>query len=355
MSSGIVESSQSGSSDREKKQQQPAAQTRARLVQKLLASGSDLPSFIRNLIEAQGVFIAGTEAAAFLIEQQSEREFGLRPVAHVRPDDSSPEVRTKALEAFAEIVRPCVVQGKDGVIEVDGTKRDAVDPQFCLVTLLRSGGNVVAVSAVITRAPNMARAQQRLTNMELVAGYFELYTLQRTSEQARMLATTHQNVLQLATSVATAEGFESAAMNLCNELASRTGATRVALGWVHGTKVKLKAMSHTEKFDKKQELSVLIVAAMEECLDQEEVVQYDPSGDADGNSNNVTRAAAELSRRQGGVSVMTLPLRRGGDIFWPRSFTTASRTTAGGSPRPASACAIPPSWRSVRSTCWPSC
>src|SRR4051794_2325212 len=312
MASGIVESPSGQDKDRDKDKVQ-ANVPRARLVQRLLAAGADLPAFVRHLIEAQGVVVAGTEAAAFLVEPENENEVRLRAVAHVRPDESTPDVRSRALEAFAEIVRPCVVQGKDGAIEIDNSKKDTVDPQFCLVTLLRSDGQVVGVSAVITRCPNIQRAQQRLTSMELVAGYFEMFTLRRASDQARAIATTHQSVLQLATTVATAEGFESAAMNLCNELATRTGATRVALGWVLGTKIKLKAMSHTEQFDKKQELAVLIVSAMEECLDQEEIVQYEPGADGT-SSNNVTRAAAELSRRQGGVGVLTLPLRRAGEI-----------------------------------------
>src|SRR3954469_1635743 len=310
MASGIVETTSGQDKDKDKVQTNVP---RARLVQRLLAAGSDLPAFVRHLIEAQGVVVAGTEAAAFLVEPENENEVRLRAVAHVRPDESTPDVRSRALEAFAEIVRPCVVQGKDGAIEIDNSKKDTVDTQFCLVTLLRSDGQVVGVSAVITRCPNIQRAQQRLTSMELVAGYFEMFTLRRASDQARQIATTHQSVLQLATTVATAEGFESAAMNLCNELATRTGATRVALGWVLGTKIKLKAMSHTEQFDKKQELAVLIVSAMEECLDQEEIVQYEPGAEGT-SSNNVTRAAAELSRRQGGVGVLTLPLRRAGEI-----------------------------------------
>ncbi|CAN5523428.1 hypothetical protein BH09PLA1_BH09PLA1_11790 [soil metagenome] len=328
MSSGIVETGSSKDPNREKRpdtQQVP----RARLVQKLMAAGADLPAFITALIETQGIVVAGTEAAAFIVEPGDaqpqapaiegettpapppQANFKLRAIAHVRPDDSDPDTRQRALEEFAKIVRPCVEQGKDGVIEVDASRRETVDPQFCLVTLLRAEGQVVAVSAVIARAPNGQRAQQRLSSMELVAGYFEMFTLKRAAEQTRAIAATNQNVLQLATAVATAEGYDAASMSLCNELAARTGATRVAIGWLEGRKIKLKAMSHTEKFDKKQELAVMIIAAMEECLDQEELVQYEPDG---ASSDNVTRASAELSRTQGGVSVLSLPLRRIGDM-----------------------------------------
>ena len=159
---------------------------------------------------------------------------------------------------------------------------------------------------------NTERARQRLMSMQLVAGYFELYTLRKNSDQARLIAQSHQHVLQLATSVATAEGFASAGMNLCNELATRSGATRVSLGWLKGRNIKIKALSHTEEFDKKQELVVLLEKVMEECIDQEDVVQFDPTGKG---TDNVTRSAQQFSRAQGGHIVLSLPLRRRSEVI----------------------------------------
>ena len=62
----------------------------------------------------------------------------------------------------------------------------------------------------------------------------------------------------------------------------------MSLGWVKGENIKVKALSHTEKFDKKQELIVKLQRVMEECLDQEEIVRFDPDGTR---SENVTREA----------------------------------------------------------------
>src|SRR5688572_3394593 len=120
-------------------------------------------------------------------------------------------------------------------------------------------------------------------------------------------------------------------MNLCNELATRTGAVRVSLGWVmgsyeKGTRIKLKALSHTEQFDKKQELAVQLVKTMEECADQEEIVQYDPSG---GGSQNVTREAQALSRMSGGNTILSLPLRRKEDSVGVITLEFAPSTKIG--------------------------
>jgi len=287
------------------------AGSRSKLVQRLLTAGNNLPAFVTDLVTAQAVTVAGTEAAGFMLERTSD-DLLLRPIAHVRPDNSNAETRTAAISAFQEIIKPCIEQGKDGAIEINGSDGTSMEPQFCLVTLLRAEGDIIAASAVITRCMNLERARQRLMSMQLVAGYFELFSLRRNSEQARVIAQSHQHVLQLATAVAVADGFEAAARNLCNELATRSGATRVGVGWIKGRTIKVQALSHTEQFDKKQELVVQMQNAMEECLDQEEAVQYDPTGA--GSTPNVSRAAQILSRAQGGNIVLSLPLRKGEDI-----------------------------------------
>ncbi len=305
VSSRIVEPSV-GQQD-EQRQQTPAAPVRSKIVQRLLEA-KDLQSFLKDLLTTQAVQVAGTEAAAFLIERQGD-QIGLRPIEHIRPDESSQEVRLAALRAFQNLVQPCVQQSKDGAIEVGSP--DGGESQYCLVTILAAEGQAIAVSAVITRCKDMDRARQRLTGMQLVAGYFEVFGLRKGAEQARMMAERHQNVLQFTGAVANAEGFDSAAMGLCNELATRTGASRVSLGWLKGRQIKVKALSHTEKFDKKQELIVELQKVMEECYDQEEPVQFDPDGES---SQNVTRSAAQLSRNYAGGAVLSAPLRRRDDI-----------------------------------------
>ncbi|MDB5322751.1 MAG: HlyD family secretion protein [Phycisphaerales bacterium] len=308
MASGIVESSNQNQGSGQ--QQQQGTGKRSKLVERLLDASANLPAFMKDLLGTMAVTVAGTEAAGFLIERgQTEDQAGLRVVTHIRPDDSDDEIRTAAIKAFTEIIVPCIQQNKDGAIEV-GTP-DEGEPQFCLVTLLRNEGAAVAVAAVITRCRDQERARQRLMSMQLVAGYFELYMIRRHVEQSKELAVRHQNVLQLSTSVATAEGFEAAAMNFCNELSTRAGASRVSLGWMKGENIKVRALSHTEKFDKKQELIVKLQRVMEECLDQEEPVRFDADGTR---SENVTREAESLLRTQGNSSVYSIPLRRRAEI-----------------------------------------
>ena len=320
--STLIESGQDREKQQKKQQeQQQQAIVRSRLVAKLLTPVPDLREFLHNLVYTQAVVVVGTEAAAFVVEPgQEEGQVGLGNVAHIRPDGSDDSVKQKALEAFGQLIGNCFRTGQDAAVVVQDDPNDLTyEPQYCLITLLRHDANIVAATAVITRCRDEARAKQRLEMMQLVAGYFDLWMLRRSGESMRVMAQNHQDVLQYASAISTSDGFQNAANNVCNELASRTGATRVSIGWAKQRSdgevdLKLAGLSHTEQFDKKQELSVQLVKVMEECVDQHEIVQFDPH-DEHATTQNVTREAAALSRLEGGNRVVTLPMRRQGDII----------------------------------------
>jgi len=100
--------------------------------------------------------------------------------------------------------------------------------------------------------------------------------------------------------------FMAAAMALCNELASRSKAERVGIGFLRGRYVRLKALSHTEKITRNMQLVQDIEGAMEECLDQDVEVIFPPPKDA----TFVYRTTEILASRHGNNTVISLPLRR---------------------------------------------
>jgi hypothetical protein len=100
--------------------------------------------------------------------------------------------------------------------------------------------------------------------------------------------------------------FVGAAMAFCNEIASQWRCERVSVGFLEGKYVRLKAMSHTEDFGRKMKVVQDIESAMEECLDQN-VEILSPASDQ---ATYVSRAAGELSKRHGPLTILSLPLRR---------------------------------------------
>ena len=70
--------------------------------------------------------------------------------------------------------------------------------------------------------------------------------------------------------------FVSAALTVCNALATRHGCDRVSLGWNDGQRIRLRAMSRTEKFDRQMAAARALESVMEETLDQDEEVVWPP-------------------------------------------------------------------------------
>ena len=104
--------------------------------------------------------------------------------------------------------------------------------------------------------------------------------------------------------------FAASAMCLCNELAARWSCERVSLGFLRGRTVRLRALSHTEKFSRKMELVQEIETVMEECLDQDvEVLLPAPASATYG-----FREAAKFASRHGPACVLSLPLRNEGKV-----------------------------------------
>jgi len=100
-------------------------------------------------------------------------------------------------------------------------------------------------------------------------------------------------------------GFLGAAMALCNELAYRFSCSRVTLGWKEGEYIRLQALSHTEKFDRKMGIVQSLEVLMEECMDQdEELLLPEPEG-----TSTVVREHKNFAARQGVPAILSLPLR----------------------------------------------
>ena len=110
MASGIVEPSSRESEDSKEQKQTPRSGERAKLVERLL-DAPNMAAFLNDLVMAQVVTVVGTEAVGFLVER-NQQQFNLIPVAHIRNDGSDDAVRAKAQQAFVELIKPCIAQGK---------------------------------------------------------------------------------------------------------------------------------------------------------------------------------------------------------------------------------------------------
>ena len=109
-------------------------------------------------VYAAAARVHGTEAIAFAVSPRGL----LSESFHIRPDEAPPEQRRAAIEAFKDIVTPCVHENRDDFVQVSTASASQPNPQFCLVKLIRQGARITGVVAVICRCADAEEASQRL-------------------------------------------------------------------------------------------------------------------------------------------------------------------------------------------------
>lgn len=292
--------------------QQPPARPREQLspadvLQRLAAFDGPPEAFLANLLSVQCALV-GAAGGTLLRPGEGGQ---IQPAAVFPPlrDGQTPpswlaqavEMAPAVLQSGKTTVRPLHTGGE---LYGEGAARHLV-----IVPLRTERGPIGASGFYLEGAADrLDRVAERL---ELTSGLLSTYTLRQHLQRRELdLQLLKKGVDSLVVANQNTR-FAAAAMALCNQLSSEWDAHRVSIGFLHGRHVKLKAMSHTEKFTRNMQLVQAIEAAMEECLDQDLEILY-PTGDE---STYVCRAAQKLGTQYGPSSVVSLPLRDDGEVL----------------------------------------
>ena len=115
--------------------------------------------------------------------------------------------------------------------------------------------------------------QQKRAVMQLLqwgCSWLEFLVRRETSAVTNQLMT----VLELVAMVLEHEHFKAAATEAATDLASRMRCDRVSLGFLAGRHMRVQALSHSAEFGKKTTLVRDIGVAMDEALDQDDIIVY---------------------------------------------------------------------------------
>ena len=164
--------------------------------------------------------------------------------------------------------------------------------QECVIALLLSESGEVA-------------AREALVRLCLAVQTPEFYQARLAVRAASKDVEKLSQVLGLAVSVNSDSRFLAAALALCNEVANRFRCDRVSLGWLERGYVRLRAISHTEHFDRQMAAAQALELAMEETLDQDEEVVYPPPT----GQSVVSRDHERFSQDQKVTNLCSLPVR----------------------------------------------
>ncbi len=128
-------------------------------------------------------------------------------------------------------------------------------------------------------------------------------------QQSSGAAVEAKSVIDLVVMLDRNDRFMEMAMSFVNELAGQHRCERVSLGWLKNGYLRVQAISHSDKFERKMEAVNELEKVMEEAFDQDEEIYWPP---LDGETM-ITRDHAGFAQRQGVSYICSIPLRVDGE------------------------------------------
>lgn len=119
------------------------------------------------------------------------------------------------------------------------------------------------------------------------------------------------SVFDIARKVNETEKFKTAALALTGELADKLHAERVCLGWLKNDYIQIKAISHTDHFEKKMQIVQDLEAAMEEAYEQDASISI-PTAET---KTITTRAHEYYSKTYNASCLLSVPVRNGDETI----------------------------------------
>jgi len=163
------------------------------------------------------------------------------------------------------------------------------------------------ISVVVLRLNNNSglSAEEAAMRLLLVIDTPMVYQLARLVRQAKLDVANFSETLDVMVLLNDEKRYVGAAMTFCNELAARYKCERASLGWLKGAYVRVQAISHMERFEKKMDAVQTLEAAMEETFDQDEEILWPRPPD----THFVARDHEAFAREQGVPYMVSVPIR----------------------------------------------
>ena len=265
------------------------------LVWAEFAEATTVESFCQSWLAIQCRLIASVKGGAVLVR-------GDRDDATYNPVAMWPDVR-RSMEHLSGAAQQSLTERRGVVLEA--TDERGVLSRYDVAYPVEVGDRLCAVAVLELGPQPEASLQEVLRHLHWgIAWLIDLFRRLHT-EREHSLNLRVMSVLDLVAATAEAEGFQRAATAFATELAAVVGCDRVSVGFLKGSHVQVRALSHSAHFKQESNLLRQIGAAMDEAIDQEAAVVY-PEIEGVGQPA-VVRAALALCEQQRTDAVACIP------------------------------------------------
>ena len=221
----------------------------------------------------------------------------LRPLAQARrePGAATPPDRFLHFALLAERNGSAAGAGENGSRE-----------QF-IATRVEPAAGKRALAVVRLGEVALVQRASALDRLEVAAAAVAVDQMGAELEAARGDVQVFAVILDLMVLLDEETHFTSAAMLLCNQAASRLQADRASLGWAHGHELRVEAISHADRFEKRSGAAKALAMAMEEAFDQDDEIVFPPREEL----KTVVRCHESYAEAHGAPHLASIPLRAG--------------------------------------------
>jgi len=258
------------------------------------------------------VLVALTDASyGLLVRRRAADNPGWRQIAASPAGPVHPPEARRFLSHVEVLAGSAVVEGT-AMKDTDSADSEGLIDQGIAVRIDTDRADDSWVAVLLLRRCTKQTAEEALKRLRVAACIPAYYQDARVGLRPDSAGTSGDpsTVLDLLVLLDAQKKFVSMAMALCNELATRHQCERVALGWEERGYVRVRAISHTEKFVEKMEAVQVLEAAMEEALDQDEEIYWPP---LDGETL-ITRDHGKYALHQSVKHLCSVPLRVDGAV-----------------------------------------
>lgn len=223
----------------------------------------------------------------------------------------------EAVADVSELAGPaqrCVDERRDVVQALpDGPRGAGRNAIACPVF---SEDRLVAAVVMVSTLSNEADVQRLLADVQWGAGWIDALHRQRFGVQQQSVLSRSQLALDMLALLASYEQVDDACAAMASELARVSGCDRVAVGLAHGSRVRLRSLSHAAWFERRGTMVSELEAAMTEAVEQRATLSWPAPAQRD-RTLIVDAQKAVASGEQGTLTVPIIAGARAvGAVTW---------------------------------------
>ena len=273
--------------------------TQDHLLWTSFAEASTMESFCQSWLALQCRMIGGVRAGMVLLGPADRGPF--RPVA------TWPEGR-RNLKHLTNTAERTLADRRGLVLRCDPPEGETHD-HYEIGYPLEVRGALHGATVLELIPKSEVTLQGMMRQLHWGAAWLELLFSREAVKGEQETRERIQSALDLVATSVGHDRFYGSSMALVTALATKLECERVSLGFVKRGRARVIAISHSAEFKQQTNLIRGLADAMDEAIDQREIIVYPPPAEG---ASAVMQAHVEFAKEQGSGSLLCVPLEAGG-------------------------------------------